>query len=77
LQSRLQTFFVADLAEASGCDDRARRVVYVLNGVLPNTAQAFRRHLRPVINARPSCRVGCIRRRHQLARGAALHVDTA
>ncbi len=47
-----RTFFVADLAEARRVRAIAREaVVYVLNGLAPNTAQALAdAHVRPVIN---------------------------
>jgi alanine racemase len=74
-----KTFFVADIAEGRRVRAIAREaIVYVLNGVLPHTAQAFAdAYLRPVING-PA----------ELAEwdafvtatgwhgGAALHVDT-
>jgi len=74
-----RTFFVADIAEGRQARAIARdAVIYVLNGLLPNTAQAFAdANLRPVING-PA----------ELAEwdafvtgtnwhgGAALHVDT-
>jgi alanine racemase len=74
-----KTFFVADLAEGRRVRALARdAVVYVLNGLLPNTAQAFAdAALRPVINgpaelAEWDAFVAATNWRG----GAALHVDT-
>ena len=74
-----KTFFVADLAEGRRVRALAREaVVYVLDGLLPNTAQAFAdASLRPVINgpaelAEWDAFVAATNWRG----GAALHVDT-
>jgi alanine racemase len=74
-----KTFFVADLAEGRRVRALARdAVIYVLNGLLPNTAQAFADAvLRPVINglaelAEWDAFVAATNWRG----GAALHVDT-
>ncbi|HWF97225.1 MAG TPA: alanine racemase [Xanthobacteraceae bacterium] len=74
-----KTFFVADLAEGRRVRALARdAVIYVLNGLLPNTAQAFAdAALRPVINgpaelAEWDAFVAATNWRG----GAALHVDT-
>jgi alanine racemase len=74
-----KTFFVTDLAEARRVRMVARdAVVYVLNGILPNTAPAFAKtNVRPVINslaelAEWEAFVACTHWRG----GAALHVDT-
>jgi alanine racemase len=74
-----KTFFVADLAEGRQARAIARdAVIYVLNGLMPHTAQAFAdAHLRPVINgpaelAEWDAFVGATNWRG----GAALHVDT-
>jgi alanine racemase len=74
-----KTFFVADLAEGARVRTLAREaVIYVLNGLLPNTAQAFAEaNLRPVINgpaelAEWDAFVAATNWRG----GAALHVDT-
>ena len=47
------TFFVADVGEGRRVRAHARQaVIYVLNGVLPNTGRALSEaHLRPVINS--------------------------
>ena len=76
-----RTFFVADLAEgAPRCArSRPKRTIYVLNGLLPGTAQAFAEvNLRPVINSLDRARrMGRLRRhRADWRGGAALHVDT-
>jgi alanine racemase len=74
-----KTFFVADLAEGRQVRAIAREaVVYVLNGLMPHTAQAFAdAYLRPVINgpaelAEWDAFVAATNWRG----GAALHVDT-
>src|SRR5258708_30222208 len=74
-----KTFFVADLAEGRQVRALARgAVIYVLNGLLPHTAQAFAdANLRPVINgpaelAEWDAYVSGTNWRG----GAALHVDT-
>ena len=74
-----KTFFVADLAEGARVRALARdAVIYVLNGLLPQTAQAFAAaNLRPVINgpaelAEWDAFVAATSWRG----GAALHVDT-
>jgi alanine racemase len=78
-KSGCKTFFVADLAEGRRVRALTRdAVVYVLNGLLPNTAQAFAdAALRPVINgpaelAEWDAFVAATNWRG----GAALHVDT-
>jgi alanine racemase len=74
-----KTFFVADIAEGRRLRTIAREAtIYVLNGLLPNTAQAFAEaYLRPVINgpaelAEWDAFVAATSWRG----GAALHVDT-
>jgi alanine racemase len=74
-----RTFFVADLAEGRRVRAIAREaIIYVLNGLLPHTAQAFAdASLRPVINgpaelAEWDAFVAATNWRG----GAALHVDT-
>src|ERR1700736_885638 len=74
-----KTFFAADIAEGRRVRAIAREaVIYVLNGLLPHTAQAFAdAYLRPVINgpaelAEWDAFVGAAHRHG----GAALHVDT-
>src|SRR6185369_6251322 len=79
LHAGCKTFFVADLAEAR----RVRAVsdepaIYVLNGLLPNTAPAFASlHARPVIGSMVELAewdAFCSGQKWQ--GGAALHVDT-
>jgi alanine racemase len=74
-----RTFFVADIAEGRQVRAIAREaVIYVLNGLMPHTAQAFAdAHLQPVINgpaelAEWDAFVAATSWRG----GAALHVDT-
>jgi len=74
-----RTFFVADLAEAK----RARAVapsaaIYVLNGLMPNTASAFADiHARPVIGSMVElAEWDAFCSAHEWRGGAALHVDT-
>jgi alanine racemase len=73
------TFFVADLAEGRRVRAVAREaVIYVLNGVLPNTAQALSEAmLRPVINGTAELAEwdGLVASRGWRG-GCALHVDT-
>jgi len=73
------TFFVADLAEGRRVRAVARdAVIYVLNGVLPNTAQALSDSLlRPVINSTAELAEwdGLVAARRWRG-GCALHVDT-
>jgi alanine racemase len=74
-----KTFFVADLAEGQRVRTIAREaVVYVLNGVLPNTAQAFAdADLRPVINSTTElAEWDAFVAATNWRGGAALHVDT-
>ena len=74
-----RTFFVADVAEGR----RARTVapdatIYVLNGVMPGSAQAFAAdHLRPVINSTTElAEWDAFVATKNWRGGAALHVDT-
>ncbi len=74
-----RTFFVADVAEGR----RARTVapdatIYVLNGVMPGSAQAFAAdHLRPVINSTTElAEWDAFVATKNWHGGAALHVDT-
>jgi alanine racemase len=74
-----RTFFVADVAEGR----RARTVapdatIYVLNGVIPGSAQAFAAdHLRPVINSTTElAEWDAFVATKNWRGGAALHVDT-
>jgi alanine racemase len=73
------TFFVADLSEGRRVRAVAREaVIYVLNGVLPNTAQALSDALlRPVINSTAELAEwdGLVATRRWRG-GCALHVDT-
>ena len=74
-----KTFFVADLAEGRRVRALAREaVVYVLNGLLPNTAQAFAdAALRPVINGPAElAEWDAFVAASNWRGGAALHVDT-
>jgi alanine racemase len=74
-----RTFFVADLGEGR----RARAVapeavIYVLNGVFPNTGRAFAEaHLRPVINSTTElAEWDAFVAANNWRGGAALHIDT-
>jgi alanine racemase len=74
-----RTFFVADLGEGR----RARAVapdavIYVLNGVFPNTGRAFAEtHLRPVINSTTElAEWDAFVAASDWRGGAALHIDT-
>jgi alanine racemase len=74
-----RTFFVANLAEARRLRAVAREaIVYVLNGLLPGTAQAYAQaNLRPVIGSRAELDEWNAFRAAAGWRGeAALHVDT-
>jgi alanine racemase len=74
-----KTFFVADLAEGRRVRALSREaVVYVLNGLLPNTAQAFAdAALRPVINGPAElAEWDAFVAGTNWRGGAALHVDT-
>jgi alanine racemase len=73
-----KTFFVADLAEGRRVRAIARdAVVYVLNGLLPHTAQAFAdANLRPVINGPAELAEWDAFAASGWRGGAALHVDT-
>src|ERR1700719_817975 len=74
-----KTFFVADIAEGRRVRAIARdAVIYVLDGVLPNTAQAFAdAHLRPVINGPAElAEWDAFVTAANWRGGAALHVDT-
>ena len=74
-----KTFFVADLAEGRRVRALAREaVVYVLDGLLPNTAQAFAdAALRPVINGPAElAEWDAFVAGSNWRGGAALHVDT-
>jgi alanine racemase len=74
-----RTFFVADIAEGRRVRTIARNaVIYVLNGLLPNTAPAFAEtQLRPVINGSAElAEWDAFVAATGWRRGAALHVDT-
>jgi alanine racemase len=74
-----RTFFVADIAEGRQARAIARdAVIYVLNGLLPNTAQAFAgANLRPVINGPAElAEWDAFVTGANWRGGAALHVDT-
>jgi alanine racemase len=74
-----RTFFVANLAEARRLRAVARDVVvYLLNGLLPGTAQAYAQaDLRPVIGSRAELEEWhAFRATAGWGGGAALHVDT-
>jgi alanine racemase len=74
-----RTFFVADIAEGRQARAIARdAVIYVLNGLLPNTAQAFAdANLRPVINGPAElAEWDAFMTGANWRGGAALHVDT-
>jgi alanine racemase len=74
-----RTFFVADIAEGRQARAIARdAVIYVLNGLLPNTAQAFAdANLRPVINGPAElAEWDAFMAGANWRGGAALHVDT-
>src|SRR3984893_3956261 len=75
-----KTFFVADIAEGRQVRAIAREaVIYVLDGLLPNTAQAFASaELRPVINGPAELAEWdqFVTAATTWRGGAALHVDT-
>jgi alanine racemase len=74
-----RTFFVADLAEGRRLRALAPdATIYVLNGVLPNTAPAFKdANLRPVINSTTElAEWDTFVAGSNWTGGAALHVDT-
>ena len=74
-----ETFFVANLSEARRARDVAPgAAIYVLNGLLPGTAQAYSEaNLRPVIGSRAEFDEWSAYRASSGWRGgAALHVDT-
>jgi alanine racemase len=73
-----KTFFVADLAEGARLRAIVRdAVIYVLDGLLPNTAQAFAdANLRPVINGPAELAEWDAFAASGWRGGAALHVDT-
>jgi alanine racemase len=74
-----KTFFVADIAEGRRVRALARdAVVYVLNGLMPHTAQAFAdANLRPVINGPAElAEWDAFVAASNWRGGAALHVDT-
>jgi alanine racemase len=79
LTAGCRTFFVADLAEGRRVRAIAREaVIYVLNGLLPNTSEAIAEaKLRPVINSMAEFAEwdGFVSSQGWLG-GAALHVDT-
>lgn len=75
-----RTFFVAHLSEAERVRAAApQATVYVLNGLLPGTAERFaRRDLSPVLGSVDELEEwAAFRRTSNAVRPAALHVDTA
>ena len=74
-----RTFFVADVAEGRRVRAIAREgVIYVLNGVLPNTGPALAEaYLRPVINSTTElAEWDTFVATNDWRNGAALHIDT-
>jgi alanine racemase len=78
-QAGCRTFFVADVAEGRcGRALAPEATIYVLNGLMPGSAQAFaNHHLRPVINSTTElAEWDAFVATKNWRGGAALHVDT-
>jgi alanine racemase len=79
IKAGCRTFFVADVAEGRHVRDLApNATIYVLNGLMPGTAQAFAdSRLRPVINSTTElAEWDAFVSMKNWRGGAALHVDT-